>query len=133
MTDQINKLVMQLKVLDKEQISIVFGYDLDEGLEEEDIAACTFILHGLAAILREQQSYVMDRGQHEFESQITEMLREQQSYVMDRGQHEFESQITEMIFEEIDEDEEIIFEPDEELLQAIKDSKVVPFKKTKLH
>jgi len=110
MTDQINKLVMQLKVLDKEQISIVFGYDLDEGLEEEDIAACTFILHGLAAILREQQSYVMDRGQHEFESQITEM-----------------------IFEEIDEDEEIIFEPDEELLQAIKDSKVVPFKKTKLH
>tara|TARA_R110002096_G_scaffold23779_1_gene75511 strand:- start:586 stop:918 length:333 start_codon:yes stop_codon:yes gene_type:complete len=110
MTKVINKLVFHLKVLDKEQISITFGFDLDENLEEGDIEACTYLLHGLSAILREQQSYVLDRGQHEYESTVSEM-----------------------ILDEIENNEEILFEPDEELLQAIREAKVVPFKKTKLH
>jgi len=101
-----NSMMLMLQIKDEGDLSIACGHSLEEELGEESIQYLQDMLTGLFLSFDNLIDMFAAIGAM---SRYTEELRD-----------ELES-------------EGVSFEPDEELLQAIQDAKVIPFNKKKMH
>ena len=86
-------------------LAIVAGQSLDDDLfDDEELENFNDLLNGILSKLKNNSSEFMREGM------LLRMLRESN--------------------DELDRDEEIVFEPDDALLDAIAGAKVIPFKRT---
>ena len=98
-----NTLLLRLKILDDDEIEVAYGHSLSEDFDEDKALYFIDLLNGLNLSLNTSMDHF---------SVIGRMLRDLQ---------------------ESEEEEEWVFEPDEELLEARADKKIIPFSKYKLN
>jgi len=98
-----NTLLLRLKILDDDEIEVAYGHSLSEDFDEDKALYFIDLLNGLNLSLNTSMDHF---------SVIGRMLRDLQ---------------------ESEEEEEWVFEPDEELLEARANKKIIPFNKNKLN
>ena len=98
-----NTLLLRLKILDDDEIEVAYGHSLSEDFDEAKALYFIDLLNGLNLSLNTSMEHFAFIGK---------MLRDLQ---------------------ESEEEEEWVFEPDEELLEARADKKIIPFNKNKLN
>ena len=98
-----NTLLLRLKILDDDEIEVAYGHSLSEDFDEDKALYVIDLLNGLNLSLNTSMDHF---------SVIGRMLRDLQ---------------------ESEEEEEWVFEPDEELLEARANKKIIPFNKNKLN
>jgi len=98
-----NTLLLRLKILDDDEIEVAYGHSLSEDFDEAKALYFIDLLNGLNLSLNTSMDHF---------SVIGRMLRDLQESEVEASR---------------------VFEPDEELLEARADKKIIPFNKNKLN
>jgi len=98
-------LLLRLKILGDGDLEVSYGHSLSEDMDEEEALFLIDMLNGLNASLNTSMEHF---------ALVGKLLREI---------HERDAQ----------EEEEWVFEPDEKLLEAREEKKIIPFNKNKLN
>lgn len=100
---ELNTLVLRLRILDEGEVEVFSGHNISEDLPEEQLHFYLDLLNGLQTIMDTATEHVVMTG------------------TLLRTIHQLQQQ------------DEVVFEPDDELLEAINNKKVIPFNKKKLN
>ena len=109
MTKEINRISLYINISNDKEILCEIGYRVTPNLSAADAYECACLVHGLASLIENYPEFVSRLGHDQLESRFPHL------------------------FSDDDDDDELVFEPADELKEALGKKKVVPFNKNKLN
>ena len=98
-----NTMTLMVEIKEDGHIALFSGHNLSEDMGDEELTYLTDMINGLFISFEDLMNHYSNVGQA---ARVAEELLEQ---------------------------DEVLFEPDDELMEAIKDRKIIPFDKKKLN